>query len=254
MCAFCHSVHTLTMTGFGRVSPAQTELSGWPNKQPRAVLRDSSFRFEEEPRQKAQAMSERLLLNGFPEKSEEMTAAQKAWNCNALIFILNFFDTEWMILPVCCCGGSTGRALRMNWNCLYTCSCSAFSLSAGGAAASLPPPWEYLTWLMWMLKGNSWPKRERRRDNSAPWRLSVVAIKQDHIMSEHTLSLELHHTRLQGWKVLVCLKKPISPLCHAHEDQKEENHTAGSGNKLNTEKQLTVCSTSVPQAHLPIRG
>lgn len=78
MCAFCHSVHTLTMTGFGRVSPAQTELSGWPNKQPRAVLRDSSFRFEEEPRQKAQAMSERLLLNGFPEKSEEMTAAQKA--------------------------------------------------------------------------------------------------------------------------------------------------------------------------------
>lgn len=70
-----------------------------------------------------------------------------------------------------CWGGSAGRGFRMNWHCLYTCICSncmAICRSAGGAAASRPPPsWtaELFTWLIWMLKGNSWPEEERRRKN-----------------------------------------------------------------------------------------
>lgn len=61
-----------TMTGFGRASSTHTELRGWPNKLPRAAPpTDGSFRWGEEPLQKAQVMSERLRLNAFWEKSEE---------------------------------------------------------------------------------------------------------------------------------------------------------------------------------------
>lgn len=70
----CFTVWPLTMTGFGSVSSTHTQLSGCPNRQPRdAPARDSSFRCEEEPRQKAQVMRDRLLFKGFWDKSEKTT-------------------------------------------------------------------------------------------------------------------------------------------------------------------------------------
>lgn len=56
------------MIGLGRESSTQMELSGWPKRQPREAPEsdvDDSLRLDEEPRQKAQLMRERLLLKGF---------------------------------------------------------------------------------------------------------------------------------------------------------------------------------------------
>lgn len=61
------------MTGFGSESSTQMELSGWPNRQPRLALRLRSFRWEEEPLQKAQATKERLLFKGFSGSSGDAT-------------------------------------------------------------------------------------------------------------------------------------------------------------------------------------
>lgn len=55
----------LTMTGLGRAPSRHTELSGWPNRQPRATLRAGSFSWGVELRQKAQEMREFLLFNVF---------------------------------------------------------------------------------------------------------------------------------------------------------------------------------------------
>lgn len=84
------SLYWLTMTGFGRASSKQTALSGWPNRQPWGSPRDSSFRWEEEPRQKAQVMRERLLLNGFWEKSEETTQHPRMHQHRCSIFCFQF--------------------------------------------------------------------------------------------------------------------------------------------------------------------
>lgn len=145
----------LTMTGFGRASSTHTQLSGCPNKQPRDTPSDSSLRWEEEPFQKAHVIRERLLLNDFRANSGLTSPA----------------DT---------CIVSVGRGFRMNWHCLYACICStcmASCLSAGDAAASLPPPpppWLCLTWLIWILKGNSWPETQERQRHITPRRLVVT--------------------------------------------------------------------------------
>ena len=79
---------------------------------------------------------------------------------------------QWMVSPAdICCSVSVGRGFRMNWHCLFTCSCStcsALCLSAAGAAVSLPP-WDivHLTWLIWMLNGNSWPETQRRKQDQS---------------------------------------------------------------------------------------
>lgn len=67
---------SLTMTGLGSSPSAQTELSGRPNSRPRGAS-DSSFRWDEDPRQNAQAMSERLLLKGFWVKSAGLRAGNR---------------------------------------------------------------------------------------------------------------------------------------------------------------------------------
>lgn len=82
--------------------------------------------------------------------------------------VFNSFEGE-IISPADSFSVSVGRGFRMNWHCLYTCSCStcmALCRSAGGAAASFPP-WDVvcLTWFIWMLKGNSWPETQERRQS-----------------------------------------------------------------------------------------
>lgn len=146
----------LTMTGLGRASSTQTEPSGRPNRQPRLVLRLRSSRWEEEPLQKAQAMNERRLFNGFGGSSGGTTVNVLCHGCLSRTLKWNG--------PAGKGGASVGRGFRMNWQCLYAWSCSICRATCRlAAAASLPSPrWasDWVTWLIWILKGNSWPKRE----------------------------------------------------------------------------------------------
>lgn len=126
------------MTGFGSESSTHTELSGWPNRQPRLVLRLRSFRWEDEPLQKAQATKERLLFKGFSGRSGDATKT-------SLLSYDGFFESKHLRADRPAGGGcaSVGRGFRMNWHCLYACSCSicrTTCLSTGDAAASLPSP------------------------------------------------------------------------------------------------------------------
>lgn len=78
------------MTGLGRAPSTQTALSGWPKRQPMgAPARERSLRWGEEPRQKAQAIRDRLRLNGFRGSSVETNAKLLIWEHGLILH-----DTE----------------------------------------------------------------------------------------------------------------------------------------------------------------